>query len=26
LQLAPQAKEAIKSFLKKRDSLFYDVD
>jgi uncharacterized protein (TIGR02266 family) len=26
LQLAPQAKDAIKSFLKKRDSLFYDVD
>jgi len=26
LQLDPQAKEAIKSFLKRRDSLFYDVD
>lgn len=26
LQLAPQAKDAIKAFLKKRDSLFYDVD
>jgi uncharacterized protein (TIGR02266 family) len=26
LQLAPQAKEAIKAFLKKRDSLFFDVD
>ena len=26
LQLAPQAKEAIKAFLKRRDSLFFDVD
>jgi uncharacterized protein (TIGR02266 family) len=26
LQLTPQAKEAIKAFLKKRDSLFIDVD
>jgi uncharacterized protein (TIGR02266 family) len=26
LQLAPQSKEAIKAFLKRRDSLFYDVD
>jgi uncharacterized protein (TIGR02266 family) len=26
LQLAPQAKEAIKAFLKQRDSLFIDVD
>ena len=26
LQLAPVAKEAIKAFLKKRDSLFFDVD
>jgi hypothetical protein len=26
LQLAPEAKEAIKVFLKQRDSLFIDVD
>jgi uncharacterized protein (TIGR02266 family) len=26
LQLAPAAKEAIKAFLKRRDSLFFDVD
>jgi uncharacterized protein (TIGR02266 family) len=26
LQLAPQAKDAIKGFLAKRDSLFFDVD
>jgi uncharacterized protein (TIGR02266 family) len=26
LQLTPRAKEAIKAFLKKRDSLFFDVD
>jgi uncharacterized protein (TIGR02266 family) len=26
LQLSPQAREAIKVFLKKRDSLFFDVD
>lgn len=26
LQLSPHAKDAIKAFLKKRDSLFYDVD
>jgi uncharacterized protein (TIGR02266 family) len=26
LQLTPQAKEAIKDFLKKRESLFFDVD
>ncbi len=26
LQLSPQAKDAIKAFLKQRDSLFFDVD
>jgi len=26
LQLSPSAKEAIKAFLKRRDSLFFDVD
>jgi uncharacterized protein (TIGR02266 family) len=26
LQLAPQAKEAVKAFLVKRDSLYFDVD
>ena len=26
LQLLPQAKDAIKAFLKRRDSLFFDVD
>jgi len=26
LDLAPQAKQAVQAFLKKRDSLFYDVD
>jgi len=26
LQLAPKAKEAIKAFLKQRESLFFDVD
>ena len=26
LQLQPQAKEAVRAFLKKRESLFYDVD
>ena len=26
LQLAPQAKEAIKAFIKRRDSLFFNVD
>ncbi|HEX7498954.1 MAG TPA: hypothetical protein VF524_01485, partial [Polyangia bacterium] len=26
LQLAPQAKEAIKAFLKRRDSIFFDVE
>jgi hypothetical protein len=26
LQLEPQEKEAIKAFLKKRESLFFDVD
>lgn len=26
LQLSPQAKEAVKLFLRKRDSLFFDVD
>lgn len=26
LQLPPQAKEAVKAFLRRRESLFYDVD